>query len=196
MLERELPPLHTMRADLALLSRPRAAAVALPLFLLCVIGASTARAQAASESGVSSSMAAAGDAAPKGSAPKGAAPKQKRRSPSSKGGPSRTPVHSARVAAMVGPAWSSPRTVTELAGDLGSVLHANTRGGEWGVLVVSLTRGDTLYSENPDELLKPASTMKLMTTALALEKFGPDHTFQTQVLAGGVSGGVADNLYL
>jgi len=185
-----------MRADLALLFRPRAAAVALPLFVMCVIGASSARAQAASETGVSSSMAAVGDAPARLSTPKTVTPKQKRRAPSSKGGPSRTPVRSARVAAMVGPAWSSPRTVTELAGDLGSVLHARTRGGEWGVLVVSLTRGDTLYSENPDELLKPASTMKLMTTALALEKFGPDHTFQTLVLTGGVSGGVADNLYL
>ena len=63
---------------------------------------------------------------------------------------------------------------------------------------MSVTRGDTLYAENPDALLKPASTMKLMTTALALEKFGPEHTFQTEVLVDrGVSGGVVNgNLYL
>jgi D-alanyl-D-alanine carboxypeptidase/D-alanyl-D-alanine-endopeptidase (penicillin-binding protein 4) len=77
-------------------------------------------------------------------------------------------------------------------------LHSFTRGGEWGVLVMSVTRGDTLYSEQPDLLLKPASTMKLMTTALALERFGPEHTFDTDVLRGGpVNGGVLDgNLYL
>jgi len=75
-------------------------------------------------------------------------------------------------------------------------MHSSSYAGKWGVLVVSLTRGDTLYAENPDLLLKPASTMKLMTTALALEKFGPDHTFRTQVLADRVANGVADNLYL
>jgi len=78
------------------------------------------------------------------------------------------------------------------------MLHANTRGGSWGVMVVSLTRGDTLFSENPDQLLKPASTMKLMTTALALDRFGPDYTFSTRVLKDAdVSGGTLNgNLYL
>jgi D-alanyl-D-alanine carboxypeptidase/D-alanyl-D-alanine-endopeptidase (penicillin-binding protein 4) len=63
---------------------------------------------------------------------------------------------------------------------------------------MSVTRGDTLYSEQPDLLLKPASTMKLMTTALALEKLGPNHTFETAVLRDRpVSNGTLDgNLYL
>jgi D-alanyl-D-alanine carboxypeptidase/D-alanyl-D-alanine-endopeptidase (penicillin-binding protein 4) len=85
-----------------------------------------------------------------------------------------------------------------LATDLGSILHARTRGGDWGVIVVSVTRGDTLYSEQPDLLLKPASTMKLLTTAVALEKLGPEHTFETAVLRDHpVNAGVLDgNLYL
>ena len=81
--------------------------------------------------------------------------------------------------------------------DLGSILRGHTRDGQWGVMVVSITRGDTLYSEQPDQLLKPASTMKLMSTAVALEKFGPDHTFETRVLTDrGASNGEVGNLYL
>lgn len=59
------------------------------------------------------------------------------------------------------------------------------RSGEWGVLVVSLTRGDTLYSVNPDEMLQPASNMKLFTAALALDQFAPSHQFSTDVLRTG-----------
>ncbi|HMC55487.1 MAG TPA: D-alanyl-D-alanine carboxypeptidase/D-alanyl-D-alanine-endopeptidase [Gemmatimonadaceae bacterium] len=178
-----------MRAELVLAGRSRAVLVALPALLLCVAGPMMVAAQGPSEVGVASSVRAAGPS------PKKTTPSQKRRTPSKRTSPNRTPVRSARAAAPAS-AFSSPRTVPELAGNLGSVLHSSTRAGQWGVLVVSLTRGDTLYSENPDVLLKPASTMKLMTTALALEKFGPDHTFRTQVLADHVANGVADNLYL
>lgn len=82
--------------------------------------------------------------------------------------------------------------------DLGSILRAQTRGGTWGVVVTSVTRGDTLFSSNPDVLLKPASIMKMMTTGLALERFGPEHTFATTVLREvPVSAGVLNgNLYL
>jgi D-alanyl-D-alanine carboxypeptidase/D-alanyl-D-alanine-endopeptidase (penicillin-binding protein 4) len=64
-------------------------------------------------------------------------------------------------------------------------------------MVASVTRGDTLFASNADELLKPASIMKVLTTGLALERFGPDHTFQTTVFRDAVSGGVVNgNLYL
>ena len=52
-------------------------------------------------------------------------------------------------------------------------------------MVVSLTRGDTLYSSNPGNLLLPASTMKLFTAALAFDTFGPEHQFTTTVLRDG-----------
>ena len=72
------------------------------------------------------------------------------------------------------------------------------RGGTWGVIVVSVTRGDTLFSQNADVLLKPASIMKMMTTGLALERFGQNHTFSTVVLRdAAVNDGVLEgNLYL
>ena len=88
----------------------------------------------------------------------------------------RTPVRMARAAATVGPMLSSStRAALALRATLGLALR--TRSGHWGVLVTSVSRGDTLFSEEPDRPLKPASTMKLMTTALALERFGADHTF-------------------
>lgn len=55
-------------------------------------------------------------------------------------------------------------------------------------MIVSLTRGDTLYSTNAGNLLLPASTMKLFTAALAFDTFGPDHQFTTTVLRDGSVG--------
>lgn len=85
------------------------------------------------------------------------------------------------VARAVIPPPATPRSAPELAAALGSSLDAGTRSGEWGVLVVSLTRGDTLFGRNADEALLPASTMKLFTAALAFDRLGPDHRFSTDV---------------
>ena len=75
--------------------------------------------------------------------------------------------------------------VVALRSDLGSMLDEGVRSGRWGAMVVSLTRGDTLLSVGADELLTPASTMKLFTAALALDRFGPDYHFSTDVLRDG-----------
>ncbi len=53
----------------------------------------------------------------------------------------------------------------------------------WGVQVVSLDTGKTLYSHNADKLLVPASTAKLYTAALALDTFGPDYRIPTSLFA-------------
>jgi serine-type D-Ala-D-Ala carboxypeptidase/endopeptidase (penicillin-binding protein 4) len=53
----------------------------------------------------------------------------------------------------------------------------------WGIDVVDLGTGKTLYEQNADHFFVPASNTKLFTTALALTRLGPDHTFQTRVLA-------------
>jgi D-alanyl-D-alanine carboxypeptidase/D-alanyl-D-alanine-endopeptidase (penicillin-binding protein 4) len=55
-------------------------------------------------------------------------------------------------------------------------------------MIVSLTRGDTLFAANAGDLLLPASTMKLFTAALAFDTFGPDHQFSTTVLRDGTVG--------
>ena len=94
---------------------------------------------------------------------------------------------------------TEPTSAPALATDLGAMVGSQVTGSRWGVLVVSLTRGDTLYSINPDELLQPASTFKLFTAALALERLGPNHHFSTDVLRDGSldsSGTVHGNLIL
>ena len=53
--------------------------------------------------------------------------------------------------------------------------------GEWGLLVVDAATGETLYEKNADKYFVPASNMKLLTTALVLDKLGPDYRFRTTI---------------
>jgi D-alanyl-D-alanine carboxypeptidase/D-alanyl-D-alanine-endopeptidase (penicillin-binding protein 4) len=78
-------------------------------------------------------------------------------------------------------------------------LTARTRGGAWGAMVVSLTRGDTLYALNPGDEMVPASTMKLLTSAIAFERFGPTYQFSTDALRDGEvgsNGTLSGNLFI
>lgn len=92
--------------------------------------------------------------------------------------PARTPV----IRAL---RYTTPRDATALTDDLRTLITSRTRSGSWGAMVVSLTRGDTLFARNPDAPMIPASTMKLFTTAIALERLGPEHTFSTDILRDG-----------
>ena len=89
----------------------------------------------------------------------------------------------ARTAAPA--SYTAPTSGEELASDVGLMLDSRVRSGTWGAIVVSLTRGDTLYAINADQELQPASNMKLFTTALALDQFGAEHQFSTDVLRSG-----------
>jgi D-alanyl-D-alanine carboxypeptidase/D-alanyl-D-alanine-endopeptidase (penicillin-binding protein 4) len=68
-----------------------------------------------------------------------------------------------------------------------------------GISVVDLETGEVLYERAADVPLNPASNAKLVTTAAALAKLGPEHRYSTQVfvekdaLADGV---VRGKLYL
>ena len=89
-----------------------------------------------------------------------------------------------------------PRTafgIDALRADLGSLAARSIRSGSWGVMVVSLTRGDTLFSINADVPHVPASTQKVLTSVLALNALGPRFRFRTDVLhTGKLSGGRID----
>jgi len=94
--------------------------------------------------------------------------------------------------------YSTPRSSAELAATLAG-LTGRTRSGTWGAMVVSLTRGDTLYAYNSGEGMLPASTMKLLTSAIAFERFGPNYKFSTDALRDapvGPDGTLNGNLYL
>ena len=60
----------------------------------------------------------------------------------------------------------------------------------WGMEVRALDRDERLYARNPDVLLTPASTMKLVTLAATAERLGWEHRFETALLtAAPVRGG-------
>lgn len=76
--------------------------------------------------------------------------------------------------------------VARLARDIHGILREpGWDRARFGVLVVSLDRGDTLFSLNPDLPLAPASNLKLYSTAAALYYLGPDFRYSTYLLADG-----------
>ena len=133
---------------------------------------------------------------------KAASPTTQRRSrPSSRRPSSRSSVSRGEVAAARRPVltWTSPVGANALASDLNAALVQYTRRGTWGVIVLSLTKGDTLFASNADAMLQPASTMKMYTAAVALDRFGPDFQYQTAVLRDGevgADGSLQGSLYL
>jgi serine-type D-Ala-D-Ala carboxypeptidase/endopeptidase (penicillin-binding protein 4) len=53
----------------------------------------------------------------------------------------------------------------------------------WGVKIVSLDTGVTVFEHNPQKLFSPASNSKLYTVALALDRLGPDYRLKTSLYA-------------
>jgi D-alanyl-D-alanine carboxypeptidase/D-alanyl-D-alanine-endopeptidase (penicillin-binding protein 4) len=74
--------------------------------------------------------------------------------------------------------------VDRLGSELRALLSSvRWRAAEWSVLVVSLDRGDTLFSVEADVTRVPASNLKLLTTAAALRELGPEFRFRTYLLS-------------
>lgn len=72
------------------------------------------------------------------------------------------------------------------------------RRGTTAIYVVDASTGRTVYAVHEDEPLNPASNVKLISTATALDVLGPDWRYATRVLgpAPGPDGTVAGDLYL
>lgn len=93
------------------------------------------------------------------------------------------------------PAASAPRLTHLLA----PVLDASAaRRAQIAVQVVDVRTGEEVFAHNADRPLVPASTMKVVTSATALQALGPSYSFTTDVLTDGeLKGGVLDgNLYV
>jgi serine-type D-Ala-D-Ala carboxypeptidase/endopeptidase (penicillin-binding protein 4) len=56
-------------------------------------------------------------------------------------------------------------------------------GALWGVKIVSLDTGKTLFESHADRLLSPASNCKMFTGALAFDRFGGDYRISTPIYA-------------
>jgi serine-type D-Ala-D-Ala carboxypeptidase/endopeptidase (penicillin-binding protein 4) len=99
------------------------------------------------------------------------------------------------LAACAGAA-AAPRTApaparTPIAAALDSIFGDTLfAGAHWGVVVRSQATGEVLYSRNAGKMFVPASNMKLVTGAAALEALGPAYRYRTAVAATGpVQGG-------
>jgi D-alanyl-D-alanine carboxypeptidase/D-alanyl-D-alanine-endopeptidase (penicillin-binding protein 4) len=91
------------------------------------------------------------------------------------------------VKAVAPPPPTTPRGAEALANDLANSV-GRIKSGQFGVMVTSLTRGDTLFAYNAAAPMMPASTMKLLSTAIAFERLGPNYQFSTDALRDGEIG--------
>jgi D-alanyl-D-alanine carboxypeptidase/D-alanyl-D-alanine-endopeptidase (penicillin-binding protein 4) len=74
----------------------------------------------------------------------------------------------------------------DLAKDIAAVIaQPPLDRAHWGIDVVDLATGKTLFSQNAEQLFLPASNTKLFTTAAALAIAGPEYRFRTTVEAEG-----------
>jgi serine-type D-Ala-D-Ala carboxypeptidase/endopeptidase (penicillin-binding protein 4) len=90
-------------------------------------------------------------------------------------------------------------TPLDLARAIDSVIDdPRFENAHWGVIVVDLTTGRTLYERNANRSFVPASNAKLYTTAAALALLGPGYRYETALFAGGDirDGELAGNLYV
>lgn len=87
---------------------------------------------------------------------------------------------------------STQATLNQLLAD--PALH----GATVSLTVRDARSGATLYQHNPRTRLVPASNLKLLTTAAAMDVLGPQYRFSTQLLSNGIRQGdrLTGNLYL
>jgi D-alanyl-D-alanine carboxypeptidase/D-alanyl-D-alanine-endopeptidase (penicillin-binding protein 4) len=72
----------------------------------------------------------------------------------------------------------------ELARRINSAIdQSEFASARWGVAVVSMSKGNTLYQRDADKLFTPASNMKIYTTGVALDLLGADYRWRTSVYA-------------
>ena len=78
--------------------------------------------------------------------------------------------------------------------------HPALQGAWWGGLATYAdNKNEELFAVLADTRFTPASTLKLLTTAAALEKLGPDHRFETRLYASDLpdkEGVLNGNLYV
>ena len=81
--------------------------------------------------------------------------------------------------------WTNAaRTIDELRAQIEAhVTEPRFNAALWGVKVVSLDTGKTIFEHHADRLMSPASNSKLYAGALALDRLGGDYRIVTPILA-------------
>jgi D-alanyl-D-alanine carboxypeptidase/D-alanyl-D-alanine-endopeptidase (penicillin-binding protein 4) len=82
----------------------------------------------------------------------------------------------------------------EMAADLDRIFNDSIfQHANWGVLIRSLESGETVYSRNAERLFIPASNVKIVTAAAALQTLGPEYTYRTTISTfGPIQNGVLE----
>jgi serine-type D-Ala-D-Ala carboxypeptidase/endopeptidase (penicillin-binding protein 4) len=79
-------------------------------------------------------------------------------------------------------AQKKPAKIAPLAARLDRIL-ARAPNAAWGIHIVDLRTGATVYSRNEHHPFVPASNTKLFSTAFAFTRLGPEYRFKTTITA-------------
>ena len=92
--------------------------------------------------------------------------------------------HSSAVFAQI-PAVSGDICAVDLGAKIDAIANrAEFSRSRWGILIQPLSSPTTLYSRDSQKYFIPASNVKLLTTAAALQKLGADFRIKTSVYSG------------
>ncbi len=94
-----------------------------------------------------------------------------------------------------GPAWAQNSSKRDLQATLDGLVRSfeSQTGGKVGVSTLVFKTGKVAYSHNGTRPMIPASNMKVITTAVAVDRLGPAFQFETLLYGPGRhSGGVAE----
>jgi D-alanyl-D-alanine carboxypeptidase/D-alanyl-D-alanine-endopeptidase (penicillin-binding protein 4) len=81
---------------------------------------------------------------------------------------------------------ASKQSITSLRKDIDALLDSpEISGASVGVSVISLESGESFYKKNDTKNFPPASTLKLLTSADALESLGAEYKFATRLYMNG-----------
>lgn len=93
---------------------------------------------------------------------------------------------------------STARAEPELPAALRAIVEGSPlAAARTGIVVAAVDSGEVIYAREPDTLLNPASNVKLITSAAALARLGPEFRFSTEFLVERPpAGGEARALYV
>ncbi|HWU88974.1 MAG TPA: D-alanyl-D-alanine carboxypeptidase/D-alanyl-D-alanine-endopeptidase [Kofleriaceae bacterium] len=97
--------------------------------------------------------------------------------------PAREPVAAGRRA-------DPPTPEEDAAAQIQKLLRGPLRAGVTGLFVADAKTGEPLFAVNADDPLNPASNVKMISTATAIELLGPDFRYPTRLLGPPPDGGV------
>ncbi len=85
-------------------------------------------------------------------------------------------------------AYSKPFCLSRLSHQIDEIIEQpELKRSQWGILIQSLTTGETFYQLNEDKYFIPASNVKLLTSAAALLTLGKEFQIRTSFYATGSS---------